>query len=57
MYLVLIIPTGMLKKQEVVEALNKTQTDLRVKRFSHWLQVNNVRCRQIIRVSGLRFPC
>ena len=47
----------MLNKQEMVEALNKIRLKLtyRVKRFSHWLQVSNVRCQQKMLVSGLLF--
>ena len=50
---------GMVNKQEVVEALNKTRLKLiyKVKTFLHWLQANNVRCRKIILLSGLRFLC
>ena len=50
---------GMLNKKEMVEASNKTRLRLtyKVKSFSHWLQVNNVRCQQIIFVSGLLFSC
>ena len=38
----------------MVEALNKTRLKLtyKVKAFSRWLQVNNVRCRQKMLVSG-----
>ena len=48
---------GMVNKQEMVEALNKTRLKLtyKVKTFLHWLQVNNLKCRQIILVLGLRF--
>ena len=50
---------GMLNKQEMAEASNTTRLRLtyRVKTFSHWLQVNNVRYRQIVLVSGLLFSC
>ena len=53
----MIFPRGKVNKQEVVEALNRTRLKLtyKVKTFLHWLQVNNLRCRQIILVSGLRF--
>ena len=53
-----IIPCGDVKK-EMVEASNKTRLRLtyKVKSFSHWLQLNNVRCQQIIFVSGLLFSC
>ena len=49
----------MLKKQEIVEALNKIRLKLTYmdKTFSHWLQVNSVRSRQILLVSGLLFLC
>ena len=50
---------GMVNKQEMVEKLNKTCLKLtyKVKTFLHWLQANNIRCRKIILVSGLRFLC
>ena len=43
----------------MVEASNKTRLKLTYKdeTFSHWLQVNNLRSRQILLVSGLLFPC
>ena len=46
---------GMLNKQEMAEAF--TGLMYKVKTFSHWLQVNNVRYRQIMLVSGLLFSC
>ena len=50
---------GILNEQEMAEASNKTRLRLTygVKTFSQWLQVNNVRYRQIMLVSGLFFSC
>ena len=49
----------MLIKNEMVGASSKTRLRLtyQVKMFSHWLQVDNMRCRQKMLVSGLLFSC
>ena len=57
--IIILFLAGMLNNQRMVEASNKTHLKLtyKVKTFSHWLQVNNVRSRQILLVSGLLFSC